>query len=175
MQAVPVNFTWLHDGEEFIRVESLKAIEASDDLKAHLAFVAACMDLLDHFARQFVHTSDDQMVIQKIGIRLFNGCASAVQLMLSGYYQSAVMMERDLLEVAFLLDYMYSDQSRVADWKSCDEATRNRDYAAAKIRIWLDNRDGFTEKKRAEHYKLLCTLASLHLSPRGLTGAGARG
>ena len=32
-------------------------------------------------------------------------------------------------------------------------------FSAAKIRIALDDRDGFTERKREAHYKLLCTLA----------------
>jgi hypothetical protein len=103
---VPENFNLLHLGEEFLRGKNLEAICASDELLHHTEIVADAMDLIQYFAQQHPHKDDDELVIQLLGIRLFNDMATAVSNMLSGYYQSAVMVERDLLEVSFLLDYL---------------------------------------------------------------------
>jgi hypothetical protein len=162
----PENFNLLHQGEEFLRGKSLEAIKASDTLLHHFEIVADSMDLIQHFAQQYHHKNDDQLVIQLLGIRLFNGTATAVNNMLSGYYQSSVMLERDLLEVSFLLDYLKSNSNLIAEWKACSESERTKKFSAFEIRKFLDDRDGFTERKRAEHYKLLCNLGA-HASYQG--------
>jgi hypothetical protein len=162
----PENFNLLHQGEEFLRDQSIEAIKASDVLLHHFETVADSMDLIQYFAHQYHHRSEDQLVIQLLGIRLFNDCGTAVNNMLSGYYQSSVMIQRDLLEVSFLLDYLKSNSKTIADWKACSEADRNKRFSAFEIRKFLDDRDGFTERKRAEHYKLLCNLGA-HASYQG--------
>jgi hypothetical protein len=86
--------------------------------------------------------------------------------MLAGYYQCSVMIQRDLLEVSFLLDYFKSNPKLIAEWKACSETERNKKFSAFEIRKFLDDRDGFTERKRAEHYKLLCNLGA-HASYQG--------
>jgi hypothetical protein len=162
----PENFNLLHQGEEFLRGKSLEAIKASDTLLHHFDMVADSMDLIQYFAQQFHHKDEAQLVIQLLGIRLFNGAATAVSNMLSGYYQSSVMQQRDLLEVSFLLDYLKSNPKLIAEWKACSETERNKKFSAIDIRKFLDDRDGFTERKRAEHYKLLCSLGA-HASYQG--------
>ena len=76
------------------------------------------------------------------------------------------MVERDLLEVSFLLDYLKSNPGLVTEWKGCSETERNKRFGAFEIRKFLDDRDGFTERRRAEHYKLLCSLGA-HASYQG--------
>jgi len=44
-----------------------------------------------------------------LGIRLFNGAAAVLKLCLSGYYQTAALQARDLLETVFLLDLFTAD------------------------------------------------------------------
>jgi hypothetical protein len=162
----PENFDLLHKGEEFIRSKSKEAVQKSDVLLHHLNMVAHSMNLIDHFARAYPHQSDDQLVVQLLGIRLFNSMAGAVQDLMAGYYQNAVMQLRDILEVSFLLDYFYSDKTLIAAWKGCSESDRNKQFSAFKVRTTLDERDGFTEKKRMEHYQLLCSLGA-HASFQG--------
>lgn len=166
MKTFPENFDLLHEGEEFIRSRSIEAIRASDCLLHHFEIVADATGLVDYFVRQFEHTSDDQLVIQCLGIRLFNGAASAVKLMLSGYYQTSVLQQRDLLEVMFLLGYFQSNRALIYEWKNCDESARNKRFSAFCVRKALDDRDGFTERKREAHYKLLCSLGG-HASYQG--------
>jgi len=153
----PENFDLLHKGEEFIRSKSKEH---------HLNMVAHSMNLIDHFARAYPHQSDDQLVVQLLGIRLFNSMAGAVQDLMAGYYQNAVMQLRDILEVSFLLDYFYSDKTLIAAWKGCSESDRNKQFSAFKVRTTLDERDDFTEKKRMGHYQLLCGLGA-HASFQG--------
>ena len=132
----------------------------SDVLLRHFRVVAESMTLIDHFARIHAHTGDDQLSVQLLGLRLFNGSAGAVQSLMGGYYQNAVMLQRDLLEISFLLDYFNSNRGHIAEWRACSERERNKRFGAFRIRTALDDRDGFTERKREEHYKLLCTLGA---------------
>jgi hypothetical protein len=117
------------------------------------------MDCIDYFVRFFEASNKDQLTIQLLGIRLFNGAASALQL-LAGYYQISGVNQRDLLETAFLIDFLHSNPAQIAVWRGCEEADRNKQFSAVKIRIALDARDGFTEQKREQHYKLLRSLAA---------------
>jgi hypothetical protein len=76
------------------------------------------------------------------------------------------MLQRDILEVTFLLDYFRTNQASIAEWRGCTESERNKKFGAYKVRTALDDRDGFTERKREERYKRLCTLGA-HASYQG--------
>lgn len=145
----PKNFDLLHSGQEEIRQRSKKAIAGSEALRRHFCVVAESMTLINHFARAYASDGDDQRTVQLLGLRLFNSSAGAVQSLMGGYYQNAVMLERDLLEVSFLLDYLHSNTDRIAEWRGCGKSERNKKFGALKIRTALDDRDGFTERKRA--------------------------
>jgi hypothetical protein len=128
--------------------------------------VAESMNLLLHFSSSYQHRSEEQLIAQLLGIRLFNGSASAVHHMLAGYYQNSVMQQRDLLEVSFLLDYFRTDPALILEWKASTESDRNKKFGAFQVRTALDDRDAFTERKREAHYKLLCSLGA-HASYQG--------
>lgn len=162
----PENFDLLHQGEEFIRARSKEAIQASETLPHHFNIVADSMTLIDHFARGYHHKNEDQLIIQLLGVRLFNGLASSIRNMLAGYYQNSVMQQRDLLEVSFLLDYFSTNPALIAEWKGSTESERNKRFGAFHVRKVLDDRDAFTERKREAHYKLLCNLGA-HASYQG--------
>jgi len=97
---------------------------------------------------------------------LFNSAAGAIQSITARYYQNCVMLQRDLLEVSFLLDYFRTNAASIAEWRGCDETERNKKFGAFKVRTALDDRDGFTERKREAAYKRLCTLGA-HASQEG--------
>lgn len=166
MVKLPENLVLLHNGEEELRNKTIEAIEASENLSAHIALIEVSMDLLDYFIRHYKNENEDQLAIQCLGIRLFNSAASILKLIFSGYYQDAAKILRDILETAFLLDYFRLDCTHVAEWHACDEDSRNKKFAPVKIRKALDARDGFTERKREKAYKILCNLAA-HPTPQG--------
>jgi hypothetical protein len=160
MSPFPENLDLLAGGEENIRQLSKAAIEASDDLSLHARMIERSMNMLDYIAKRRIHANDDELVLLILAGRLFNSGASSMKLLMSGYYQSAVMVVRDILETTFLLDYFHSNRGQIAAWRACDEKKRNREFGAMKIRMALDDRDGFTERKREAAYNLLCQMAT---------------
>ena len=156
----------LLEGEQILRDKSLLIIAKDEDLILHLAVTEAAMDLID-WLRKFPDESDDSKVVTKLSMRVFNSVASALSLMLSGYYQSSAMIMRDILETVFLLDYFSGDYSLVSRWRTSNAKDRDRDFKPFSVRVALDTRDGFTSRKREEMYKMFCDLAS-HPSPKGL-------
>jgi hypothetical protein len=156
---IPANFDLLHTGEEFLRNKSIDAIEGSENFLEHAALVERSMDLINYFVRQYKDENDDLLTVQLLGIRLFNAAASALKLLLSGYYQTSALQQRDMLETIFLLDYFKIYPTKITEWRQSDARTRRKNFAPAVIRKALDERDGFTERKRDKAYKQLCDLA----------------
>lgn len=163
---LPENFTSLHRGEELVRTQSKEAIEASEDLIHHARALEAAMTVIDHFAREYATDDPDALAIQQLGIRLFNGTASALKLLLSGYYQTAALQTRDMLETAFLLDRFTMDAGLVSVWRTASDGDRWKKFKPYTVRKALNDRDGYKEDKRGEQYKRLSTLAG-HASPKG--------
>ena len=67
----------------------------------------------------------------------------------------------------FLTDYFRTERSAIETWRMADRTTRLRDFKPVKIRQMLDQRDGFTTKKRAELYEMFSELAA-HASMAGI-------
>jgi hypothetical protein len=160
LKEIPTNIESLHAGEEKLRMEGIKAIQQSETLSVHLEIIERSMNLIEYFARVHPHSNDDEMTIQLLGIRLFNGAASALKLLLSGYYQNSVLVQRDLLETIFLLDYFSTDEALIAKWRNSSDVDRLRNFKPVAIRETLDKRDGFTERRREAAYKLLCEMGA---------------
>ncbi len=175
MNPIPENLELLHTGEEIVRSKSLKAIAGDEDLSRHVAVIEKAMDVLNLLSMNPPPGEDENAkAVRLLGMRLFNGCAAAFQLTLSGYYQCAAMIMRDLLETAFLLSFFRYYPGKIPAWRTTSDAIRKKVFAPIKIRIALDERDGFTKKKRAATYELLCELAS-HPTYRGLQMLAPKG
>jgi len=135
---LPENLESLHKEEEKIRTEALLAINADSALKEHLDMVHACLDTVHAFTLQYQKQTEDELTVQLLGIRLFNASASALALMLAGYYQNSVTMLRDLLETGFLIDYFAIDRPKIQEWRQSNEKERKRKFGPAKIRqAWM--------------------------------------
>ena len=59
----------------------------------------------------------------------------------------------------FLLDFFKTNPTSIKEWRSADTSAKQRQFAPFEIRKFLDERDGFTNKKRAEAYKMFSELA----------------
>lgn len=165
---IPGKIARLHAGEEELRKESIAAIEADSGLSAHLDMIERAMDLLDYFIRQHKARNDDEVTIQLLGIRVFNGSAASLKLLFSGYYQASVLQRRDILETVFLLHYLQGDRGAIAVWQASDKKARigNGKFAPKNVRKALDRRYGHTEQKRGAAYALFSELAG-HATPVG--------
>lgn len=170
------NLVALHQHEESIRAESLALIAKRTDLTDHLALVREAMNVVWAFTQEHVHNSDDELIFQLLGIRLFNAAAVSIKLGLAGYYQKAFVHVRDIVETYFLVDYLRSNPGRVAVWKGADKRQRAREFSPRRIREELDQRDGYVEGGRKAIYDLISEHAS-HATYRGfhLTTQGGLG
>lgn len=165
--ALPENFRSLHQHEEAIRQQSIAALEASPELSLHAQALESAMNALDHFTRGYSTNEQDKLTIQLLGIRLFNTSASALKLLLSGYYQTSASQMRDGIETANLIDYFTIDPKLVSEWREADERQRWKRFKPVAVRAALGKRDGkkMTER-RDEVYKVFSTYAN-HPSPQG--------
>ena len=151
MRRIPENFTLLHSGEEDLRAKSITLIEVSEDMSLHISMIETCMDMLQYVRMNTSEMSEDQVIVALIGASVFNSMASAFKLLLGGYYQSSGLQIRYIMESGWLLDYLRTDPKLVQEWKATSENERQKKFGPGFIRDQLDRRDGFTEKKRAEH------------------------
>jgi hypothetical protein len=163
---LPDNLECLHKEEKWIRTNALLAINADTALRDHMNMTHASMDVIHTFTNKYQKRTDDDLTIQLLGIRLFNSSASALALMLAGYYQNSLTLLRDLLETGFFLHYFAIDRSKINEGKCSDENTRHKSFRPVIIRQALDKHDG--AKQRGHIYKLMCSYAA-HPAYEGFT------
>ena len=162
MNTYPEKLEALHGEQLFLRSKSVEAIKADEDLLRHIWLIEQAMDNLYLCSMECASTleGDDGEVIRPLGMRSFNGCTSSLQLTLSGYYQNAAMIIRDILETVFLLHFFALYPDKILQWRNSEKGARMKEFSPVKIRTALDNEQGFKEKKRQKAYDKLCELAS---------------
>ena len=133
-----------------------------------------CLDTIYAFTKAHEKPSDDELTIQWLGIRLFNTCASSLKLMLAAYYQSSVMLLRDLLETGFLIDYFGIDRTKIRAWRQSTEKQRTETFSPFKVREGLDKHNNLTGKQRAKVYKVMCNYGT-HPTPEGFLLVSLKG
>jgi hypothetical protein len=139
---IPPNLVSLHSEEERIRELSLAAMSAKSERADHLDLIHEAMQLVHAFVHDLPHGTEDELTIQLLGIRVFNTSAGALKLGLSGYYQLAFQVARDLLETTNLLDLLKDHPEKIAHWKTCTPKERKRHYEPRAVREALKKRDG---------------------------------
>jgi hypothetical protein len=164
--AFPENLLRAHLAAEALRPESIKAIEASPKLLQHADVIERTGNLFQYFGYHGPFRNDDDVVIRVLGHRGFNDLMVAANLILSGYYQSGVILARDLLELTFLLHDFSAERGNIEKWRTLKGKDYDELFKPVAIRTRLDDRDGFTSRKRAEAYKFMSSLAG-HPSPTG--------
>jgi hypothetical protein len=157
------NLKRLHECEEKLRAESLASIDKSATLKEHFHIVQEAINIVYGLTHDHLHRSDDELTLQRLGIRLFNASAASVNLALSGYYQIAFAQLRDIVETYFLLDYFSTNKDKIAVWRVADLKSKFRPYV---IRNELDKRDGDASNEREAIYGRLSAYAS-HVTNQG--------
>lgn len=149
------NLKSTHRHEEDLRAESMKLIEAHADWKLRLILAEKALDIIFAVTHDYTARNDNELTLQFLGIRLFNTGACTVKLGLSGYYQQAFALLRDVLEVGFLIHYFAYWPEKISEWKTCSEDERKKRFAPVHIRIALDEWEGNVEKKRLKAYEVL--------------------
>jgi len=157
---LPDNLNSLHDHEEEIHTKLVLEINANPKLKDQFEIFQESLDLIYDFIKLYKNKTEDEQIVQYLGIRLFNSIVTAIKLLLSGYYQVSFTIQRDILETGFLLDYFLIDNTEIQNWKKCTKKERFKKFSPFKIRDELDKRDGFESKQRGQIYSNLCEYAA---------------
>lgn len=156
---IPYNLNKLHEKEIILRQDAQAIIKKNQSMSLHLNVTERAMTMAKVVIECPID-EEDYKVIKMLSIRLFNAFGASLNLILSGYHQKGAMIMRDILETIFLMDFFQSDLSRIELWRNANDKQKRNDFSAFKIRDALDKRDGLTNKKRAQAYKILSELAS---------------
>jgi hypothetical protein len=152
--------------ETRIQKASDRTIRELKNLTDHVAVINETWELLDALRLHQPHDFEDDLVLLRLGIRLFNTSAAATKLARCGYYQPAFTMVRDLMETELLLDLFSRKRKHFTDWRTLPERERMKRFNPAKVRTILDDLDGFVERKRERAYSMLSSYAA-HPTPEG--------
>ena len=163
---LPEKLKNLSKEEEKIKASSITLLKSDEISDRRLTAYEQAMDVVFSLVKDHKNRTDDELTIQYVGIRLFNALAVSLRLMLSGYYQISFAIQRDIIEMYFLLDYFIYCPGKISEWKNASNDERIRNYNPGKIRDILDKRDGLVNKKRAKKYKMFCEYAA-HVSYAG--------
>lgn len=162
---LPENLVSLHKEEERIRIDSFGLIEKNPSLREHRSMFHGAMAIIFALANDHINANDDELTVQYLGLRLFNSAASSLKLGLSGYYQTAFALVRDIFETVALLDYLSSNPNEIAIWKVSNKSQRISQFGPAAIRKALNERDQYPGNKRKEMYDRLSEYASHATAP----------
>jgi hypothetical protein len=162
----PENLLRVHTESERLRGETIAAIEASKDLSFHAEAIERAANLLYFFGHDGEIKNADDRIVRVLGFRGFNDIMTSANLILGCYYQPAMMITRDLLELTFLIDDFTNDKTQIEKWRTLPPKEIDKLFKPVLVRERLGQRDGFTGLKRAETYKLMSSVAG-HPSPAG--------
>jgi hypothetical protein len=134
-------------------------ISEVDHLKDHLDGIEVYLSCVKSTQETGIKT-ERHTALCGLFIRTFDAITNALRAYMSGNYTGCVMYLRDALETHFLLSYLLEEDGRPEEWLRSDYEAIRKKYAPVEIRKALDERDGFKEKKREKHYKLLSILGA---------------
>ncbi len=140
-----------------------EVLASEDYLSDHLDLIEAYMDCVDQVRRKGLRT-ERFIAICGLHLRTFDAFGHCLRAAVSGNYSGCAMYARDLLETAFLIDYLLDEPGRPETWLRSDPDTAYKSYKPAAIREALDRRDGFKTMKRRDHYRMLSALGA-HPTP----------
>lgn len=176
---LPEKLKSLNSEEERIQRESLLLLQGDKETSEELELLEGTLDAVFSAVVDEKQSEADPLAIQMVGARLFNSVAVSLKLVLRGYYQGSFSIQRDVVEIAFLLRYFAHEPKMLERWRTCSSRERQRLFGPAKIRQALDKRNGFKNQKRDKFYQDFCEYAAhptysgmLLLAPTGSVKLG---
>jgi hypothetical protein len=151
------------EGDELIKW-AIQMIEEAPYLSDQLEIIETYMDCVQA-VRKFCRKSDRHTALVGLFIRTFDNLGHGLRASFSGNYSGCAMYARDSIETSFLLDYLMDQEGRPEQWLNSSQEEIRKNFNTAEIRKYLDERDGFTEQKRKQHFQMLSTLGA-HPTPQ---------
>lgn len=153
--------------DEAVIVAAHDRMIASDgDMTRHLRMINTCLECLSRLPEFHHERNFSEITVLRLGVRCFNSGASALRLLRCGYFQPAVTMMRDLLEVCCLMDLFAKEPPSLRDWLSMTDKERMKHFKPARVRERLEKFDGSGVKERQAAYNMFSEIAA-HANPNG--------
>jgi hypothetical protein len=176
---LPKDLRFWHHKAERTRRKSLRFVQWDADCAQAAEMLQRALDVVHDLTKVHPHRNEDELTVQFLGIRLFNSIVTSYEMMLCGYYQVSLALQRDIIEAGFLLDYFDGDRTQIRRWREADSEERKKHFKQVKIRETLDARDGQPSEERRRIYEMYCEYAAhptfagnILLAPRGLGEIG---
>lgn len=80
-----------------------RMIASDEDLSQHLAVINISLNCLSRLPELHKEKNEEELAVLRLAIRCFNAGAASLRLLRCGYFQPAMTMTRDLVEVTFLM------------------------------------------------------------------------
>jgi len=151
-----------------IQSQSLIQINGNPRLSDFVSLVDSSLQTIAGINFEYETQIENEKTIQYLGCRIFNSGFAALKLGIIGFYQIGFNQIRDLVETGFLLDYFSFHPDMIQIWRESNLETRMKKFSPKNIRIELDKRDEFHEKRRGKIYQALCEFAT-HSNYAGFT------
>jgi hypothetical protein len=166
---LPDNFLRLWQAHDELIPWATEKISDVEHLKDHVDLISTYMTGVK-FAQESSVSSARHTAICGLLMRSFEMLSIGLRSCLSGSYHASAMAARDLIETAFLLDFLLDQPGEPERWLIADlsDLSGNGKYSPRKVREYLDQRDGYTERKRKKHFDMLSTLGA-HPTPYGFS------
>lgn len=161
------NFRILWEAEDELIGWAELIVAGTPHLQDHLESIETYMSCVFTLREATPKNSDREYALSALFLRTFDTTNHAVRTLHSGNYIGAVMYCRDLIETAFLIDYLLEEPSLATSWLYGSVEDHKKKFSPRNIREALDKRDGFEGKKRMERYNLLSNLGA-HPTPQSL-------
>lgn len=141
-------------------------IASDEDLSRHLDLINSCLDFLSRLPELHREENESELTLLRLSIRCFNSGASALRVLRCGYFQPAMTMVRDLIEVYFLMDLFIKEPKSFIDWRTMSDKDRKNHFKPVRVRERLDQIDGHKERRRQKSYEMFSQHAA-HVNPNG--------
>lgn len=155
----------LRQVERQLSRNALAYIETQQDLLLHLDLCTGLMAKISQLVDALDDSDADLSVIRSLTIRAGNHFTTGVALMLRGQVQAGVVMLRDVVETAFLVDFFGYEPHRIAEWRD-QRDIRLKKYRPSDVRKLLDEKLGLKSSRRHTIYDAFCKFAA-HPDPMG--------
>lgn len=142
-----------------------RMIASDKDMLRHLRLINVCLECLSRLPEYHQEKDYSEITVLRLGVRCFNSGAAALRLLRCGYFQPAVTMMRDLLEVRCLMDLFAREPSSLHDWLSMTDKDRMKHFKPVRVRERLEKFDNKSRERQAA-YNMFSEIAA-HANPNG--------
>lgn len=160
MSKIPSNLKKIFEGHNECKDKGFLAeIGGHPEWQEHVRLIAGSIRLIELLVHGHGRTDEELFAKRCLGSRLYNDCATAYILILSGYYQASTAHMRDALECSLILELFTADRSEIKRWRKATRKESMSYFKFGAMRRMLEKKYGVTKElldRIDTIHKILC-------------------